>query len=87
MVDFIVNNYILIMIIAAFLIFALIGFAVDLTKNKKDKEADLLTEPNDEVMSDKISESVNEMNSETEVQDAAEADIPDADSVNMNMDN
>lgn len=41
MVDFIVNNYILIIIIAAFLIFALIGYAVDVSKNgKKQKEED-----------------------------------------------
>ncbi len=44
MTDFIVNNYILIISIAAFLIFALIGFAVDSTKNRKNKEDEILTE-------------------------------------------
>lgn len=44
MTDFIVNNYILIISIAAFLIFALIGFAVDSSKNRKNKEDEILTE-------------------------------------------
>lgn len=44
MMDFIVNNYLLIIIIAGFLIFALIGFIVDSSKNKKAKEAEILTE-------------------------------------------
>lgn len=48
MIDFIVKNYVLIIVIAAFLIFALIGYAVDSTKNKKNKESDLLTKPNDD---------------------------------------
>lgn len=44
MTDFIVNNYILIISITAFLIFALIGFAVDSSKNRKNKEDEILTE-------------------------------------------
>lgn len=47
--DFIVKNYILIIIIAAFLIFALIGYLVDSAKNKGKKEEGLLTKPNDEI--------------------------------------
>lgn len=38
MIDFIVDNYYLIIIIAAFLIFALIGFIVDTIKNKNREE-------------------------------------------------
>lgn len=36
--EFITNNYLIIIIIAAFLMFALIGFIVDTEKNKKRKE-------------------------------------------------
>lgn len=50
MTDFIVNNYVLIIAIAAFLIFALIGFAIDTTKNKKNKEDEILTEYEDVVI-------------------------------------
>ncbi len=50
MTDFIVNNYVLIIAIAAFLIFALIGFAIDTTKNKKNKEDEILTEHEDVVI-------------------------------------
>lgn len=38
MMEFITDNYIIIIIVAGFLIFALIGFIVDTTKNKKLKE-------------------------------------------------
>ena len=44
MKDFIVNNYTIIIIVAAFLLFALIGFLVDQSKNLKSKEAKILTE-------------------------------------------
>ena len=50
MTDFIVNNYVLIIAIAAFLIFALIGFAIDTTKNKKNKADEILTEHEDVVI-------------------------------------
>jgi hypothetical protein len=40
MVDFIKQNYIIILAIAVFLIFALIGFVVDSSKNKKIKESE-----------------------------------------------
>lgn len=48
MKDFILNNYTIIIIVAAFLLFALIGFLVDQSKNSKDKESKILTETNDE---------------------------------------
>ena len=48
MKDFIVNNYTIIIIIAAFLLFALIGFLVDQSKNSKSKEAKILTETEEE---------------------------------------
>ncbi len=48
MLDFIVNNYLIIVIVATFLIFALIGFAIDSTKNRKAREAELLNTPNDD---------------------------------------
>ena len=47
MKDFIVNNYTIIIIVAAFLLFALIGFLVDQSKNSKSKEAKILTETED----------------------------------------
>lgn len=46
--DFIVNNYTIIIIVAAFLLFALIGFLVDQSKNSKSKESKILTEADDE---------------------------------------
>ncbi len=49
MVQFIVDHYVVFIIVASFLIFALIGYAVDSTKNKKNKESDLLNKPNDDV--------------------------------------
>ena len=49
MLDFVVNNYIIILVVGVFLIFALIGFAVDTTKNRKNKESELLNQPNDDV--------------------------------------
>lgn len=48
MKDFIVNNYTIIIIVAAFLLFALIGFLVDQSKNSKSKEAKILTETEEE---------------------------------------
>lgn len=48
MKDFIVNNYTIIIIVAAFLLFALIGFLVDQSKNSKSKESKILTETNED---------------------------------------
>ena len=48
MKDFIVNNYTIIIIVAAFLLFALIGFLVDQSKNSKSKAAKILTETEEE---------------------------------------
>ena len=48
MKDFIVNNYTIIIIVAAFLLFALIGFLVDQSKNSKSKETKILTETEEE---------------------------------------
>ena len=91
MVDFIVNNYLIIMIIAAFLIFALIGFAVDTTKNKNNKESEILTEPNEEEATEVINESVNQdVTTEAPIEEPINPvnnDIPEAETINMNMDN
>jgi amino acid permease len=90
MLDFIVNNYVIIMIIGAFLIFALIGFAVDSTKNKKNKGDELLTKPNDDANLEMLQESVNEEIKPDEVKseiNTGENNIPEADSINLNMDN
>ena len=56
MVEFIGKHYWVIIAVAAFLIFALIGYAVDSTRNKKNKESDLLNKPNDDVDVNQISE-------------------------------
>lgn len=86
--DFIVNNYVIILIIAAFLIFALIGYAVDSTKNKKNKEEGLLTKPNDEVDINMIREEpVNEPSFTEDVTSAPIANDEAENQVNMNMDN
>lgn len=85
MTDFIVNNYIIIIVIAAFLIFALIGYAVDSTKNKKDKESDLLTKPNDEVDVNMIVEDPSFP--EDVVASPASEDNSNEDVINMNTDN
>ena len=90
MVDFIVNNYLIIVIVGAFLIFALIGFAVDTTKNKSKKESEILNQPNDNVDTTIIEESITE-ESPVEVTETANSEgsieIPEAESVNMNTDN
>ena len=84
--DFIVNHYTIILVIAAFLIFALIGFAVDSTKNKKKKEEDLLTKPNDEVDVNLIKEEPIEQYTEDIIETPITENMPD-DQVNINTDN
>ena len=86
MKDFIVNNYLLIVIIGAFLIFALIGFAVDTTKNRKNKESEILTEPNEDVNIEIANDLVEEKTEEVK-EEAVESAIPEAEEVNLNMDN
>lgn len=60
--DFIVKNYVIIIIIVAFIIFALIGYVVDSMKNKDNKEKELLTRPNDDVDVNLIKEDTTEEN-------------------------
>lgn len=48
MKEFIVDHYLLIMIVAAFLIFALLGYIIDTTRNKK--KGDTVNEPKEENM-------------------------------------
>ncbi len=61
MKDFIVNNYVIIIIIASFLIFALIGFAVDTAKNKNNKkEGELLNKPNDDADTSALDQAISE---------------------------
>ena len=84
--DFIVNHYTIILVIAAFLIFALIGFAVDSTKNKKKKEEDLLTKPNDEVDVNLIKEEPIEQYTEDIIETPITENMPD-DQININTDN
>ena len=43
MLDFVVDNYLMIIIITMFLIFALIGYAVDSIKNKKNYQTFIFT--------------------------------------------
>ena len=82
--DFIVNNYLVIIIIAAFLIFALIGYAVDSTKNKKNKEEGLLTKPNDEVDVNMIMQEPSDFTEE--VTSAPFEDYSEQNQININMD-
>lgn len=84
--DFIVKNYVIIVIIAAFLIFALIGYVVDSAKNKKNKEADLLTQPNDEIDINMIKEEQTPEQSFTENVTSAPI-TEDENQINMNMGN
>ncbi len=85
--DFIVKNYIIILIIAAFLIFALIGYVIDSTKNKKNKEEELLTKPNDEVDINMIKEDVEEPSFTEEVTSAPIEETDSENKVNMDMEN
>ena len=86
--DFIVKNYIVILIVAAFIIFALIGYVVDSAKNKKNKEADLLTQPNDEVDVNMIRDDTAPEQSFTEnVTSAPIANEGTENQINMNTDN
>ena len=97
MVDFIVNNYVIIMIVSVFLVFALIGYAVDTTKNKSKKEKEILTEANDvdaSVLNEQIMELEKEnrneqvsVNNEEELESPINNDIPEADAINLNTDN
>ena len=48
MKEFIVDHYLLIMIVAAFLIFALLGYIIDTTRNKK--KGDIVNQPEEENM-------------------------------------
>ena len=82
--DFIVNNYLVIIIIAAFLIFALIGYAVDSTKNKKNKEEGLLTKPNDEVDVNMIMQEPSDFTEE--VTSSPIEDYSEQNQININMD-
>lgn len=48
--EFIKDNLLLVLTVAAFIVFAIIGFVVDNTKNKDNKEKDLLKEqPENEI--------------------------------------
>ena len=91
MLDFIVKNYIIIVIVGAFLIFALIGFAVDTAKNKSKKEAEILNQPNDNNEEGTIVNEVatNEVVEEPQKEESIDnnIEIPEAESVNMNTDN
>ena len=86
MVDFIVKNYILIIVVASFLIFALIGYAVDSTKNRNNKEADLLNKPNDDMDINMIKEEDPAVNEESII-DVNSASTEEDESVNLEMDN
>lgn len=79
MVDFVVDNYLLIIIITVFLIFALIGYIIDSSKNKKNKEEGILTEKEDVVIEEIeknpiFNENINEVNelAENEQEDVNE---------------
>ena len=88
--DFIVKNYVIIIIVAAFLIFALIGYAVDSMKNRKNKEdAELLTRPNDDVDINLIRQDniVEEPKEESFTEEVTEAPIMEDTINNDNMDN
>ena len=94
MLDFVVKNYLIIVIVGAFLIFALIGFAVDSVKNKNNKESELLTESNEDADTTVLEESVNQVSNEEQTDVAsldspnvADNGIPEADTVNMNTGN
>lgn len=54
--EFIVDHYLFIMIVAAFLIFALIGYIIDSTRNKKKDTRDVLEEENVLLIDDTIPE-------------------------------
>ena len=81
MLDFVVNNYIIILVVGVFLIFALIGFAVDTTKNRKNKESELLNQPNDDVNINNLEASGSEESIEEEestpapVEEVSEEDL------------
>ncbi len=82
MLDFIVKYYVIFIILAFFLIFALIGYAVDSTKNKKIKEKELLNKPNED--GDITMIRTDEPLEEEEVMTSPADDIPDDDAINMN---
>ena len=85
--DFIVKNYILIIVVVAFIIFALIGYLVDNAKNKSNKEEGLLTKPNDEMDVNLIREDGLTQDGITEdVTSAPVEEAPKDDLANINKD-
>ena len=87
--DFIVKHYILIIVIAGFLIMALIGYYIDSVKNKKSDEEELLTKPNDKIDINEIKklEQEKELKEEVPVQEVKQMqEIEDSLSV-LNQDN
>ncbi len=83
--NFIVKNYLVIIIIVAFGVFALIGYLVDNAKNKNNKEEGLLTKPNDEVdisliREDGLNDEVDSTNVEQTI--APETEVDDLANIN-----
>lgn len=64
MLDWVVNNYFIVIIVAVFLIFALIGYIVDSTKNKNNESKNIHN-----------NEENNQINAE---ENTANIDIPEA---------
>ena len=79
MVDFIANNYLIILLITVFLIFALIGYLIDSSKNKKNKEEGILTEKDDITIEEIISTNENIVNNDTSLEKEDEISIPEID--------
>lgn len=76
MMDFIVDNYYIIIVVAAFLIFALIGYIVDTLKNKNKVET---TETeNDNIETDIIEEKIGDEETEEKTNDNVNITVPES---------
>lgn len=76
MMDFIVDNYYIIIVVAAFLIFALIGYIVDTLKNKNKVET---TETeNDNIETDIIEEKIVDEETEEKTNDNVNITVPES---------
>lgn len=74
--EFIKDNLLLVLTVAAFIVFAIIGFVVDNAKNKDSKEKDLLKVQND-----------NEVKPNVEKTTSKETKTNNKEEKNINLDN
>ena len=74
--EFIAKNYFLIIIIAAFLLFALIGYMVDTEKKRKKGENNESSSRQEDVKEEMVQESPENENFIPEIEETKEEEVP-----------